>query len=486
MPASGRTRVGRRGRAARDERLTILPTAPDDDETRPGSPLGRWGLTAVVLAAVLVRGLLLAQALRSRGLDDPDNYLPLARSLAEGRGFCLDGRPTAYRPPLYPIVMAPLVAALGARAGYGVAALHLALGAGTVVLTLRAARRWGLPPGAALAAGAVVALDPVLVSQCRSVMTETLAAFLTAATLAALARPGLTGAALGGAGFGLNALCRPSALPMAALTALASLACGPGMGRARVARAAALVGATLAVLAPWAVRNAAAVGEPVWTTTHGGYTLFLANNPVYYAEVVNGPPGAVWTGPNQKRWWDEVNRSARGLSEPAADRAMRASAMNVIAAQPGDFVRASLARLGRLWGLSPAAAVYPRWLRVAAAAWTVPLWLALLAGLTAPPLWRWPRVAAPASIVALTLVHSLYWTDLRMRAPVLPAVALVAAYAPRRRRAPRSESSTATPPRGVVFAPREPEKNSKNPRILLFKFRGIVRLMSAALGGRLF
>ena len=46
-------------------------------------------------------------------LEDPDNYLPLARALAEGRGFVINGRPTAYRPPLYPIVLAPLTLAPG-------------------------------------------------------------------------------------------------------------------------------------------------------------------------------------------------------------------------------------------------------------------------------------------------------------------------------------------------------------------------------------
>jgi hypothetical protein len=406
-----------------------LDTVSDAPEPGPG---WRRALAAVVLAGLLARGVLLAQALKTGALDDPDNYLPLARSLASGRGFALDGRPTAYRPPLYPLALAPLAAALGDRVAGGVAALHLALGAGTILMTATAARRWGLAPPSALGAAAVVALDPVLVAQGRSVMTETLAAFLTAATLAALSRPGPAGAALGGLGFGLGSLCRPSFVPAAALTALAALAFGPGSRRERGGRAALVALATGACLAPWAARNAMAVGAPVWTTTHGGYTLYLANNPVYYDEVVNGPPGAVWTGHNQWLWFDAVNRSTRGLGEPAADRAMRAAALRVIASRPRDFLHASAARLGRFWGLAPAGAVYPRWLRLASAAWTAPLWAALAVGLTARPLWRWPRVAAPAVVVALSLVHAAYWTDLRMRAPITPAVALIAASAFRR------------------------------------------------------
>src|SRR4051812_37709214 len=91
--------------------------------------LRRW-LAAIVAVAILARWAVLVPG--SGRLDDPDSYLLLARSLADGRGFTLNGRPTAYRPPLYPLVLAPLVATLGDRLAWGVAGLHLALGAGTV------------------------------------------------------------------------------------------------------------------------------------------------------------------------------------------------------------------------------------------------------------------------------------------------------------------------------------------------------------------
>jgi 4-amino-4-deoxy-L-arabinose transferase-like glycosyltransferase len=396
-------------------------------------------LAAMVLVSLLTRGVMLAGPLFSprRGLDDPDNYLPLARSLAAGEGFALDGRPTAYRPPLYPLLLAPVVAATagGSVSGGGlmraVACVHLALGAGAVLLTAASARRWGLSHVRALAAAAVVACDPVLVAQSRSVMTETLAAFLAAATFWALTAPGRLGPVVGGAAFGLSALCRPSAWPAALLTAAAALVSGPGSTpwRQRAVRTATILGTAAAVASPWAVRNALVFGEPVWTTTHGGYTLALANNPVYYDEVVNGPPGAVWTGHNQWLWWDSVNRSLQGLPEPEADRRMRREALAVIAARPGDFAKASLARLARFWAVAPAAAVYSRALRLATAFWTAPLWVALALGLARRRAWTWPRVAAPVTLLALSTVHSVFWTDMRMRAAVVPAIALIAATA---------------------------------------------------------
>jgi len=384
----------------------------------------RRGLYALVLVGLLARGAVLVPALGR--LEDPDNYLPLARALAEGRGFLINGRPTAYRPPLYPMVLAPLTLASTDQLGRGVAGLHLVLGGATVALTALTARRWGLSNGRALAAAAIVACDPVLVVQARAVMTETLSAFLLAATLAALTVDGRLGAALGGMGFGLASLCRPSILPALILVAGAAFVMGPGGWRRRARSAVVMVAAAVATMAPWAWRNARVLGEPVWTTTHGGYTLALANNPVYYAEVLDGPPGAVWSGPNQRRWWDDIGRETSGMTEPRVNRILLASGARMLVERPRDFARATLARLGRFWGVAPSGAVYPARLRLATALWTVPLWAALVLGSLRRDHWTWPRISALLCVAALTAVHAVFWTDMRMRAPIVPAIALIA------------------------------------------------------------
>ena len=87
------------------------------------SPSSRWSdpLWAIVLLAVSLRAAVMVR--RFGAFDDPDNYLPLARSLAAGDGFCLQGRPTAYRPPLYPLLLAPLIVAAGDPASWGIALL---------------------------------------------------------------------------------------------------------------------------------------------------------------------------------------------------------------------------------------------------------------------------------------------------------------------------------------------------------------------------
>ena len=51
-------------------------------------------------------------------------------------------------------------------------------------------------------------------------------------------------------------------------------------------------------------------------------------------------------------------------------------------------------------------------------------------------------------VAGLTLVHSVFWTDLRMRAPIVPAIALIAAgaawFSPARAGETRSESDQLT------------------------------------------
>lgn len=385
----------------------------------------RLRLTGIVLVAMVAR---LAAIASAHGFEDSDNYLPLARSLATGFGFSLKGHPTAYRPPLYPILLAPLVGTLGDRIDRGIAGLHILLGAGTVTLTGLTARRLGFTDNRALIAALLVACDPTLVWLARSVMTETLAAFLVAASLAAFTLNGRRGLILGGLALGFGALCRPSLLIGAGFCCAGYAVMSNRGFKGKILGSIAIGGTVLLVLIPWAARNAVVFGEPVWTTTHGGYTLALANNPVYYREVLNGPAG-VWTGRDQWLWWDSVNRETAGLAEPEADRHMKAKVIRLARERPVDFLRASIARLGRFWSVAPAFAVYPWPVRLASALFTIPVWIALIAGLRRRKTWTWPAVSAPLQIAGLSIVHTLYWTDMRMRSPIVPAIAVIAAGA---------------------------------------------------------
>ena len=95
--------------------------------------------------------------------------------------------------------------------------------------------------------------------------------------------------------------------------------------------------------------------------------------------------------------------------------------------QPATFLRACLVGSSGSGAWRRPRPSILRVVRWATALWTVPLWIALILGLCRRKLWRWPQIAAPLAIAGLSLVHTLLLDRFRMRAPIVPAIALVAA-----------------------------------------------------------
>jgi len=182
----------------------------------PGRPVVWCGLA---LAVALVRGgmLFLPGALS----DDPDGYRLLAENLVADHCLGTGETPTAYRPPLYPVLLAAcLTLDPGGHVAIGV--LHLVSGLVTVWLVWRLGILWGLGRYAPLAA-LLVAVDPILLAQSASVMTETVATLLTCVSLVCLTRAGerpSTGrVALAGGCRALTILGRPTFLVWTAAVA---------------------------------------------------------------------------------------------------------------------------------------------------------------------------------------------------------------------------------------------------------------------------
>jgi hypothetical protein len=193
-----------------------------------------------------------------------------------------------------------------------------------------------------------------------------------------------------------------------------------------------------AIVAPWALRNWHKLGAPVITTTHGGYTLLLGNNPAFFREVVDQPLGTVWDGshgPGQAAWADEIHQemARAGIdSEVDRDRWMSRRAWSHIAEHPADFVRACLLRLIRFWNVIPSG---PAAQGLPAPAWyAVGAWYLTVFGLALCGVLRACRTGLASwlplllLIASFTAVHLLYWSNVRMRAPVTPAVAVLAAF----------------------------------------------------------
>jgi len=440
-------------------------------------------LVYLIAGAMLLRGAVLlfdAHALEG----DPDGYRALAVNLVQHGTFGANEIPTAFRPPLYPLVLAGCVVwGSGTRAAIGL--VHWVLGVATVWIAERLGRLWGLRRGATLAA-ALVACDPILLAQSTQLMTETLATFLAAAALLALTRAQQTGlprwALLAGACCGLAVLCRPTFLPWTLLVgpmlawasrrkqsewekAEAAPRAPPHPAEAEAARnrrtqptqrssrchAASLLLVFFAglglTLAPWALRNLVHFGRPIVTTTHGGYTLLRANNPYYYRHLREASWGAVWDSAELDRQW--LAKAPRGTpaDELRADRLAYAEARENIRRQPLLFVYASLVRLSRFFGLVPYRTAPQEGALTLSARYAIGLWylmellLALIGVCAVVVEGTRKRKAENASfgwcfgilmVACFAGIHSVYWTDLRMRAPCMVVIALAAAAGFRR------------------------------------------------------
>jgi hypothetical protein len=398
--------------------------------------------------------------------DDRDAYLGIARQIASGEGFTVPGsdRPTAYRPPLYPLLLAPW-SGEGPVGRLGRGTLHLLAACGTAWLIWSLTGHLGLSRFARTGATLLFIADPLLLRYVPFPMTETVCVFLSALLLWQLCRPGpwtIRSGFLLGITFGACVLCRPTywvfgGLYVAARMTERTWRSGRGEWTARCAT---IAGVALLVL-PWTVRNGLVLGSPVVTTTHGGYTLLLGNNDAFYREVVAQRWGTVWDGshgPGQAGWVEDLNRELDRLGltgEVERDRWMSREARRTIQEQPGMFLRACLLRLLRFWNVVPLGeegAAWPAWIRGFVGTFYGLYWLGALAGCG---FWLWSirtgtRISdevvgdsVPADaigglpsrhkllaclllVVAFMLLHLVYWSNARMRAPVMPAVAVLA------------------------------------------------------------
>ena len=126
------------------------------------------------------------------------------------------------------------------------------------------------------------------------------------------------------------------------------------------------------------------------------------------------------------------------VSELETDREAYQEALDSIRREPGMFAYSCVVRVGRLWAVLPHQLSPDEPLLRRLARYGVGLWYAIELPLAALGLAGWIRrrsgteysVLSAAYLLLLagsfTAVHALYWTDLRMRSPLMPGVALAA------------------------------------------------------------
>ena len=402
----------------------------------------------VLGGALLVRGMFLwlGPVLLER---DTDAYGFLASQLQDGQGYAREGGPTAFRPPLYPLML--YVIWHFSEPTLATAVFHLLLGVLTVWFAWSVACHCGFRQRSLLVA-ALVAIDPLLLFHSGRLMTETLFTALLVLWFWVLITTERRrqnkicdpGHLVIGAIFGLMVLCRPGVViffPFVFLGlfvhahsryALASSDAGLLKdSRLRVAirtltcPLVAFVGLT-AVVSPWVIRNWYVLGVPVFMTTHGGQTFWRANNNSFYDECVQGD-SEIWSQSGREIWEDEMRLMTAGLTEVDADRACYRAAWNVVTRRPFQFAKSVRDRVIRFWKIKPRQALkYPVLGTGIGVFYLLEIVLALVAIMFQRGVWRWPFVLFPLSLLSFTLLHSLYWSNMRMRAPLMPVIIMLA------------------------------------------------------------
>ncbi len=433
---------------------------------------------AVLLAAILLRGAVIVSDSASLQ-DDPDSYTRLAVNWTESGAYGFvqsDGsvRKTAFRPPLYPWLLSWFVVDDPPQPGTipwaGVAALHFFLSAVSIGLVYSIAKTLAIPH--AWLPAAAWACDPLLLRASQLVMTETLAACL--ALIAWQCWLWLTGRLVGvgpswinstagrlsaagalGISFGLAILARPTAAPWAALCVAGLVATWTSQRAGRWAVAALVTLGILSCVLPWTIRNFHVFGKPIWATTHGGYTLLLANNPRLYDHFRRTGPSRGWDAepfhqawaarglegaaseyqPTQEEYWFAdyplaTSASADGgppFDEIEDDELAYASAKACISRSPGMLVTSTVYRVGWFWALWPYVTAFS-WTAAAIGGWYGIWFLLAIRGICSTSVRSEYRSWLPGLllVISLTAVHGIYWSNMRMRGPLMSVVYLVA------------------------------------------------------------
>jgi hypothetical protein len=430
---------------------------PQDEGSSGGETIPRRLALPALCAALALRLALALFAIEGYEptAGDPKDYVLLAENVRAGRGFALpwfwsspEGpqplRPTALRPPLYPLFLA----AVFDVAGHDLRAVAVAQAVidtlSCALLGWTAAALWGGSAG--LVALWWAALDPALWVHVARIWSECLFIALGVAILFALSVPGAAWFAerrawFCGALLGLLCLTRPNGFFF-----LPVVLSAPRLSDQRRRRIGAWLRVAIAaslVIAPWAARNYRCFGRFIPLSTMDGVVMRGAYNDEVLADSRLRGGWSVTT----------VFAEALGATDELSlrDRYL-ATARVWIRAHWRDLPRLAVDRFTAFWG----ATWYPSeihfldrapWLEsVAGPVYFATLAFALLA------VWRnrgrrhelRHLLAVP---VSFSLSAMLTWGDWRIRAPVEPVLVLWAAAfwctkrSPRKSLAPSSSFS---------------------------------------------
>jgi hypothetical protein len=344
---------------------------------------------------------------------------------------------TAHVAPLYPCLLAGAYRLHGrdhfADAQRTQAFLAIGLITAALLLLPAIAGRASLRPAAGWAAAFALAARPSGWLEVPGDQELPIATLLLAALIWAFLglrqsgwarRPALLAGLLTGA----TALGSPGMLPAAALMILAGVALDAGRRWAALRSGLVVAGVAGAVVAPWAVRNAVAVGAFVPLRSNFGLELAIGNYAGADGTTYNTfSPGLERFAARHPFASDAERERLRSLGEPAYMAARQREALAWARERPGDFVALCARRAWLFWGLpaklwSPAAvrpsntALLEMAVRAAA--------LLGLARLVARR--RTEGAVLAAGLLGASLVYLVTHVDLRYRFPVQGLLCLLA------------------------------------------------------------
>jgi 4-amino-4-deoxy-L-arabinose transferase-like glycosyltransferase len=377
-------------------------------------------------------------------VHDALDYQRHAVSIADGHGFALSyGRPTAFRPPAYPIFLAAVYAITGPDVEWGRIANAL-VGTGIVALIgVIAFQLWGRREALIALALAAVYIPLILVGQ--SIMSEPLFVLCLLGAISCCLRGWVVAA---GVLLGLAILGRANAvilvLPLAA-------AVWKGWRPALVL----CVVAALTVV-PWTIRNYETFDAFVPVSTQFGSALAGTYNSEAKADKQNP---ASWRTLKRVDDYRPIFNQVRTTPEPVLDKELRTASIDFIKAHPAYVLtvaywttRRMLDLAGMDWSIHTAATISAT--RGWAIAGVICFWIFALLALAgaftrqarAAPWWLW---TVPL-LMYLSVVFLVVETP-RYRTAIDPFIVLLAACAlgrvGRYPRGPRHAVPQATPRR---------------------------------------
>jgi Dolichyl-phosphate-mannose-protein mannosyltransferase len=205
--------------------------------------------------------------------SDANQYTQLATAFAHGHGLSDEFpfwfmHPSAFRPPLYPILLGLIYRVSGDRLLVGMLA-NVAIGAAVVALIAALAARVG-GRRVAIASGVVAAVAPPLLFNDGVTLSEPLSLLLLLAAVIFLLDGRDVGAAVA---TGLLMLTRPSAQALVIVFAIWMVR---SYGWRRALRFVLIAGV---VVAPWVARNYVQLGSPTLVTSNG-FNLAASYSPL--------------------------------------------------------------------------------------------------------------------------------------------------------------------------------------------------------------